>query len=143
MLTANITLNPPEQLKCWEPHMVAYSIKMSGEDFQGNNTGGDPSEQSVLRQELLPKPDSASAETSAETVPNPTPLTQVYAVGFNYMLRALMLPATAPDKQFEIENVMLHQLPQGPNIGAVQADSGWSGAVAPDVWTVLLWSIER
>eukprot|EP00878_Enallax_costatus_P035629 GHUV01039811.1.p1 GENE.GHUV01039811.1~~GHUV01039811.1.p1 ORF type:complete len:497 (+),score=86.24 GHUV01039811.1:1907-3397(+) len=144
MLTANVTLNPPDQPKCWQRQTIKYTTKMFGEDFQDNVTDGDPSVHSLLHQALLPAPTStAPAAPAADTTSAPGPLSQVYAVGFDYMRAALVLPPGAPDKQFEIENVMLHQLPQGPKIGSVQADSGYDGSVAQDVWTVLMWPVER
>jgi hypothetical protein len=63
------------------------------------------------------------------------------ALSFAFTRNAFTLPAAAAEQFFQIQNATLLQLPQGPNAAAA-ADMG-AGPAPPDVWTVLLWSVDR
>jgi hypothetical protein len=63
------------------------------------------------------------------------------ALSFAFMRDAFVLPATAPDQFFQLQNATLLQLPQGPDAPA--AADARAGPWPPDLWTVLLFAINR
>lgn len=137
ILVNNITLNPPDQPNCWQPRMINHTTRMFGADV-GVNTTAEGSNAHPLLPSAPPMDPGDSIAGAADDS-----LTEMLAFGFNNMQQALQLPPMVPDKYFQIENVRLYQLPQGPGLSGVQSTQGSDTAVAPDVWTVLLWSIMR
>jgi hypothetical protein len=72
---------------------------------------------------------------SAESLHSAT----TFTFAFGYLQNALVLPPTADNRFLSIMNTTLFELPQGPDPRAVPPP----GRLAPDVLTILLWSISR
>jgi hypothetical protein len=76
------------------------------------------------------RPHDAARSTHSESA---------FSFSFGHLPNALVLPPSAETASFSIFNTTLTELPQGPNPRA----STTPGRLPPDVFTVLLWSINR
>jgi hypothetical protein len=166
LLTSNISLAPAEQPDCWQHRSVDYTTQLYSQDPSASSAD----EHTLLHQLLLPGSVASTGQTAAaaaaagdsQTAPHgrtllqsqsttsnassstsaaPAPSRAVNALSFAFMRNAFVLPATAADQFFQIQNATLLQLPQGPNAAA--AADAKAGPWPPDIWTVLLFSINR
>eukprot|EP00883_Tetradesmus_obliquus_P006895 jgi/Sobl393_1/17454/SZX64266.1 len=164
LLVGNISLNPPEQPDCWQQRSINYTTHLYSQE--ANISGSDAHR--LLHELMLPAPNPTAqpgaAPTTAPTAAaahNATPrLLQganasnesatdvqlaprriLHSLSFAFMRDAFVLPATAADQFLQIQNVTLTQLPQGPN--AREAADAAAGPWPAELWTVLLWSIDR
>ncbi|WIA35332.1 hypothetical protein OEZ86_003786 [Tetradesmus obliquus] len=161
LLVGNISLNPPEQPDCWQQRSINYTTHLySQEAISGSDA------HRLLHELMLPAPNAtaqpgAAASTAPAAAHNATPrLLQganasnesatdaqlaprriLHSLSFAFLRDAFVLPATAADQFLQIQNVTLTQLPQGPN--AREAADAAAGPWPAELWTVMLWSIDR
>lgn len=161
LLVGNISLNPPEQADCWQQRSINYTTHLySQEAISGSDA------HRLLHELMLPAPNAtaqpgAAASTAPAAAHNATPrLLQganasnesatdaqlaprriLHSLSFAFLRDAFVLPATAADQFLQIQNVTLAQLPQGPN--AREAADAAAGPWPAELWTVMLWSIDR
>jgi hypothetical protein len=168
LLISNITLAPQQQPDCWQQRSVNYTTQLYSQEANFSSadahrlahelllpsspapTGTSPSaghRDLLAAQEPAASPTAAADPPAASTASPAAPAAPLaprrvlHSLGFSYIRDAFVLPATASDQFLQMQNVTLLQLPQGPNAHAaadVQA-APWP----PDVWTVLLWSVNR
>ncbi|WIA15144.1 hypothetical protein OEZ85_001831 [Tetradesmus obliquus] len=63
------------------------------------------------------------------------------AIAFGYMRDAIILPESSPKDALQLQQLVLWQLPQGPDVGAAVAAG--NARIPAELWTLLLWSIKR
>lgn len=122
MLLSNVSINPPSDPDCWQTRAMQYTTQIYGQVHAERSQQAVPS-----RQEAAAVPD-------------------MFSLSWNFMRSALELPANAQERFLQIQNVSLRQLPQGPNAAraaGMRAEQGADGPSPPDVWTILLWSVNR
>jgi hypothetical protein len=151
LLVSNISLAPPEQPGCWQQRNINYSTQLYSEEVSSGAEGP-----RLLQQVMLPGAAWSAANAAAAprrlqasdasnaTASAPPPLAPrriLHALSFNFIRDAFVLPDTAADQFFHVQNATLSQLPQGPNARAA-ADLR-AGPVPADVWTVMLWAVRR
>uniref|UniRef100_A0A383W883 Protein kinase domain-containing protein n=1 Tax=Tetradesmus obliquus TaxID=3088 RepID=A0A383W883_TETOB len=158
LLTNNISLDSLGEPGCWRQRRVNFTTQIFSQEI--NSSGADAHR---LLLELIPPSSNAAAHSGAASAVayNATPkLLQgndvsnasapevllaprgiLHSLSFAFLRDAFVLPATASDQFLQIQNVTLTQLPQGPN--AREAADAAAGPWPADLWTVLLWSIDR
>jgi hypothetical protein len=125
MLLNNITTAKPG---CWQNRNMRYTTQIYGQ-VQDNTNVTTP-----------------QAKQAAAARRHRSDGFDVFALSFGFMRDVLVLPQTAEDRFLQIQNVTLLQLPQGPGAAAaagMHAGQGGDGPTPPDVWTLLLWSVNR
>jgi hypothetical protein len=160
LLVSNISLAPPEQPDCWQFRGVDYTTRLLSPD--GNGSGADA--HALLHQlsdtdapahpahsvtpaaaphgrKLLQSNGSGASSSSSPPAAALGPSRTLNALSFAFMRNAFVLPAAAADQFFQIQNATLLQLPQGPDAAA--AADAKAGPWPPDLWTVLLFAINR
>jgi hypothetical protein len=159
LLVSNISLAPKEQPDCWQQRSINYTTQLYSQEVNASATD----DHRLLHQLMLPvaqaSPPSGAAATAAaqnatvqelqsHNVSNAlspagalAPRRILHSLSFAFIRDAFVLPATAGDQFLQIQNTTLMQLPQGPNAHA--AADVTAGPWPPDIWTVLLWSINR
>ncbi|KAF8060546.1 RPL6 [Scenedesmus sp. PABB004] len=120
MLTANVSLVPPSDPACWQRRKLERTTQIYG----------------AVGTRSADAPGGSAADVGS------------YALSWGFLPGALELPAGAQDKFLQIQNVSLAQLPQGPGAAAAAglraaAPGGGGGPAPPDVWTLLMWSVNR
>lgn len=125
MLLNNISVAEPD---CWQLRNVQYSTQIYGQCHESTHVVQDK---------------KAAAASLQHPISNGF---DVFALSFGFMRDVLVLPHNSGDRFLQIQNVTLLQLPQGPGASAaagMHAGQGGDGPTPPDVWTVLLWSVNR
>jgi hypothetical protein len=150
LLVSNISLAPPEQPACWQQRSVNYSTQLYSEDVSNSTEGPRLLQQVMLpgaawsaaNPAAVPRKLQASdaSNATASAAPPLAPRRILHALLFNFIRDAFVLPDTAADQFFHVQNAT-SQLPQRPNARAA-ADLR-AGPVPADVWTVMLWSVKR
>lgn len=134
MLLSNVSINPASDLSCWQVRDVQYTTQVYGQVHGGGLQHSQP----------VMLPEAVAGQPAPFAAANP--VFDMFSLGFNYMRSALQLPSNAGEKYLQIQNVTLLQLPQGPDaataagLGAGQSGDGQTPA---DIWTILLWPINR
>jgi hypothetical protein len=124
MLLNNITTAEPG---CWQNRNMRYTTQIYGQVQHNTNV-------------TTPAKQAAAARKQRNTG------FDVFALSFGFMRDVLVLPETAEDRFLQIQNVTLLQLPQGPAARAaagMNAGHGGDGPTPSDIWTLLLWSVNR
>jgi hypothetical protein len=132
MLLNNISTAEPD---CWQHRNMRYTTQIYGQIQDHTNITA------VQEKQALNK--AAAAAAAAVHHSNGF---NVFALSFGFMRDVLVLPQQAADRFLQIQNVTLLQLPQGPKAAAaagMHAGQGGDGPTPPDVWTLLLWSVNR
>jgi hypothetical protein len=164
LLVSNISLAPPEQPDCWQFRTVDYTTRLlspdtnaSGADahallhqLSDTNSSAHPAHPVTAPaagvaaphgRRLLQSQSNGSGASSLPPAAALGPSRTLNALSFAFMRDAFVLPAAAADQFFQIQNATLLQLPQGPDAAA--AADATAGPWPPDLWTVLLLSINR
>ncbi|KAF6253981.1 hypothetical protein COO60DRAFT_363306 [Scenedesmus sp. NREL 46B-D3] len=63
------------------------------------------------------------------------------AIAFGYLRDVFVLPDSSPKDALQMQQLVLWQLPQGPDV--VAAVAAGSARMPAELWTLLLWSIKR
>ncbi|WIA15154.1 hypothetical protein OEZ85_001840 [Tetradesmus obliquus] len=132
MLLNNVTT---AEADCWQKRDMCYTTQIYGQiqDYMNVSLGS----------ETQAAAGKAAAAAAMHTSGNGF---NVFSLSFGFMRDVLVLPPQAADKFLQIQNVTLLQLPQGPGARAaagMNAGQGGDGPTPPDVWTLLLWSVNR
>jgi hypothetical protein len=140
-LLSNLTLAPPNDQDCWQlkgvksPTHIYGSVHNFMQANAARNLLADPSRSDAgdWGRRALAAESGGAVDKARVSVFN------MHSLGFSYLQGAFVLPPDAQDRFMELANITLHQLPQGP--AARAAVSG--GMMPADVWTLLLWPINR
>lgn len=135
MLLNNISIVPPGDPACWHYRDVKYTTQIFGQVHDS------------------PDAQLQQAQQQQENASAPLDVTQrdgigfdVFALDFGHMRSALQLPQNAQEKFLQIQNLTLMGLPQGPlahTAAGMRTGPGGDGPTPPDIWTLLLWSVNR
>jgi hypothetical protein len=122
LLANNVSIAPPEQPICWQQRTLLQHTELFAQQASSSS--------------------SSKGQGNGQGNAAPSSRGELVSLALGFMRDSLLLPAAAGDKFLLVQNISMGQLPQGPGAAAA-AGMGWDKPSPPDVWTLLLWSINR